>query len=177
MLLVRVADGDVHAFEDLYECTARRVFGLAQRVLIDADMSAETTQDVFLALWTDGAARFDPARGSGMSWVMTLAHRRAVDRVRAEDSHRVRDLRWGIKNRDVDYDHVAETVVERSEAQAVRSCLGSLSALQRQAIELAYYTGMTYTQVAEHLEIPVPTAKSRIRDGIKRLRSCLQPLT
>ncbi|MHA7285949.1 ECF RNA polymerase sigma factor SigK [Arthrobacter sp. MDT3-44] len=173
-LLLRVADGDVQAFDELYERTSRRVYGLVRKVLVDAEMSAETTQDVFLALWSDDAARFDPIRGSGMSWIMTLAHRRAVDKVRAEESHRVRDLRWGIKNQTVDYDEVADIVVQRSETEAVTACLSTLTVVQREAIQLAYYAGMTYTQVAEHLGIPVPTAKTRIRDGIKRLSSCLQ---
>ncbi|MEC5199644.1 RNA polymerase sigma-70 factor (ECF subfamily) [Arthrobacter sp. PL16] len=173
-LLMRVAEGDAPAFEDLYERTAHRVFGLVRKVLVDAEMSAETTQDVFLALWVDGAARFDPAQGTGMSWMMTIAHRRAVDKVRAEQSHRVRDLRWGIKNHDIDYDQTADTVIQRAETEAIRISLGSLSNVQREAIELAYYAGMTYTQVADHLGIPVPTAKTRIRDGIKRLSSSLQ---
>jgi RNA polymerase sigma-70 factor (ECF subfamily) len=171
---MRAADGDVPAFEDLYERTVHRVYGLVRKVLVDAEMSAETTQDVFLALWVDGAARFDPAQGTGMSWVMTLAHRRAVDKVRAEQNHRVRDLRWGIKNHDVDYDQTAGTVIQKAETEEVRSCLKALSVVQREAIGLAYYAGMTYTQVADHLGIPVPTAKTRIRDGIKRLSSCLQ---
>ncbi|MHA7178951.1 ECF RNA polymerase sigma factor SigK [Arthrobacter sp. MDB2-24] len=173
-LLLRVADGDVAAFTTLYECTSRRVYGLVRRVLVDAEMSAETTQDVYLALWQGGAARFEPALGSGMSWILTLAHRRAVDRVRAEESSRARDLNWGIRNRDVDYDQVADAVVQRAETDAIRAGLRMLSAVQREAIDLAYYAGMTYTQVADHLGIPVPTAKTRIRDGIKRLSSCLQ---
>jgi RNA polymerase sigma-70 factor (ECF subfamily) len=173
-LLMRVADGDVQAFENLYERTARRVYGLVRKVLVDAEMSAETTQDVFLALWLDGAARFDPAQGTGMAWIMTIAHRRAVDKVRAEQSHRVRDLRWGIKNRDVDYDHTADTVIQQTETEAVRTSLNTLSKVQREAIDLAYYGGMTYTQVADHLGVPVPTAKTRIRDGIKRLSSSLR---
>jgi RNA polymerase sigma-70 factor (ECF subfamily) len=173
-LLLRVGDGDAPAFNTLYERTSRRVYGLARKVLVDAEMSAETTQEVFLYLWLDGAARFDPIAGSGMSWIMTLTHRRAVDKVRAEESHRVRALRWGIRNRDVDYDQVADAVIQRVESDAVRAGLGMLSAVQHEAIHLAYYTGMTYVQVADHLGIPVPTAKTRIRDGIKRLSSFVQ---
>ncbi|WP_104182371.1 sigma-70 family RNA polymerase sigma factor, partial [Arthrobacter sp. B0490] len=139
----------MRAFEDLYEQTASRVYGLVRKVLVDPEMSAETTQDIFLALWQGTAARFDPTLGTGMSWIMTLAHRRAVDKVRTEESHRVRDLRWGIKNQDIDYDQVADTVLQRSEVDAVRACLLTLSDVQREAIYLAYYTGMTYTEVAE----------------------------
>ncbi len=173
-LLLRTGDGDAQAFDELYERTAHRVYGLVRRILIDAEMSAETTQDVFLALWIGDAARFDPVQGSGMSWMMTIAHRRAVDKVRAEQSHRVRDSRWGLRNRDTDYDQVVDAVIEGSEAEAVRSGLRTLSKVQREAIHLAYYSCMTYVQVADHLGIPVPTAKTRIRDGIKRLGSCLQ---
>ncbi|WP_258069878.1 ECF RNA polymerase sigma factor SigK [Arthrobacter sp. SX1312] len=173
-LLLRVGQGDAQAFEDLYRQTSARVYGLARKVLVDAEMSAETTQDVFLALWQGTAARFDPGLGTGMSWILTVAHRRAVDKVRSEESHRTRDLKWGIKNQDVDYDQVADAAVRQSEAAAVRACLASLSAAQREAINLAYYAGLTYVEVADHLGIPVPTAKTRIRDGIGRLRTCLQ---
>lgn len=173
-LLVRVAQGDAQAFDDLYKQTSRRVYGIVRRIVCDAEMSAETTQDVFLALWQDGAARFDPALGTGMSWIMTLAYRRAVDKVRAEESHRTRDLRWGIKNRDVDYDQVADAVLHQLETDALRGSLSSLSGVQREAIHLAYYAGMTYAEVAAYLGIPLPTAKTRIRDGIRRLRNSLQ---
>ncbi|MBG6225492.1 RNA polymerase sigma-70 factor (ECF subfamily) [Arthrobacter sp. CAN_A2] len=173
-LLVRVGQGDAQAFEDLYRQTSARVHGLARKVLIDAEMSSETTQDVFLALWQGAAKRFDPALGTGMSWIMTVAHRRAVDKVRSEESHRTRDLKWGIRNQDIDYDQVADTVVQQSEADAVRARLSILSAAQREAIHLAYYAGLTYIEVADHLGIPGPTAKTRIRDGIKRLRTSLQ---
>jgi len=173
-LLLRVGQGDAQALEDLYRQTSARVYGLARKVLIDAEMSSETTQDVFLALWQGTAARFDPALGSGMSWIMTVTHRRAVDKVRSEESHRTRDLKWGIKNQDIDYDQVADTVVQQSEAEALRACLRTLSAAQHEAIHLAYYAGLTYLEVAERLGIPGSTAKTRIRDGIKRLRTSLQ---
>ncbi|MBJ2121429.1 ECF RNA polymerase sigma factor SigK [Arthrobacter sp. MSA 4-2] len=172
-LLLGVAHGDARAFSELYARSAPRVYDLVRRVVLDEEMSAETVQEVFLGLWQGAAARFDPALGSGMSWIVTLAHRRAVDKVRAEASHRVRDLRWGIRNQDVAYDGVADAVIQQAETEAVRACLGTLSAVQREAIHLAYYAGMTYVQVAAHLGIPVPTAKTRIRDGIGRLRSCL----
>lgn len=172
-LLARVALGDVRAFDELYALTSRRVYGLVRRTLLDAELSADTTQDVFLALWQGGAARFDPALGSGMSWILTLAHRRAVDKVRAEESHRSRNLRWSAKNQDPEYDDVADGIVQDSEADAVRACLRTLSAVQHEAIQLAYFAGLTYVEVAERLDIPIPTAKSRIRDGILRLRKAL----
>ena len=174
-LLLRVGQGDAQAFDDLYRQTSARVYGHARRVLIDAEISAETTQDVFLALWQGTAARFDPGLGTGMSWILTVTHRRAVDKVRSEESHRIRDLKWGIKNQDIDYDQVADAAVQQSEAAAVRAGLATLSVAQREAIHLAYYVGLTYVEVADHLGIPIPTAKTRIRDGIGRLRACLQP--
>ena len=173
-LLRLVAQEDVQAFDELYALTSGRVYGLVRRTLADTELSAEITQDVYLAVWQTGAARFDPRLGSGLSWIMTLAHRRAVDRVRSEDSLRSRHLRWSSKNQDVDYDQVADTVIQRSESAAVRACLPVLSPKQREAIDLAYYAGLTYAEVAERLGIPIPTAKTRIRDGILRLRKTLE---
>ncbi|MHA7240341.1 sigma-70 family RNA polymerase sigma factor [Arthrobacter sp. TMS1-12-1] len=173
-LLLRVGQGDAQALEDLYRQTSPRVYGLARKVLLDAEMSSETTQDVFLALWQGAAARFDPGLGSAMSWIMTVTHRRAVDKVRSEESHRTRDLKWGITNQDIAYDQVADTVLQQAEAETLRAGLRTLSAAQREAIHLAYYAGLTYLEVAEHLGIPGSTAKTRIRDGIKRLRTSLQ---
>ncbi|MGV0111759.1 ECF RNA polymerase sigma factor SigK [Arthrobacter sp. CP30] len=175
-LLLRLEQGDASAFTELYERTSHRVYGLVRKVLVDPDLSAETTQDVFLALWVGSGVHFDPAKGSGISWVMTLAHRRAVDRVRAEESHRVRDLKWGLKNRGDDHDQVTEVVIQNAETDQLRESLSKLSDLQREAISLAYYRGLTYVQVAEHLGIPIPTAKTRIRDGIRHLSSHLQNL-
>lgn len=173
-LLRRVAQQDKRAFDELYTLTSGRVHGLVRRTLADAELSAEITQDVYLAVWQTHAARFDPRLGSGLSWIMTLAHRRAVDRVRSEESLRARHLRWSSKNRDVDHDQVSDAVIRHSESEAVRACLSALSPKQREAIDLAYYAGLTYVEVAERLGIPIPTAKTRIRDGILRLRKALE---
>ncbi|RJT74895.1 sigma-70 family RNA polymerase sigma factor [Arthrobacter cheniae] len=173
-LLIAVGGRDERAFEELYRHTRCRVYGLVRRVLIDAEISAEVTQEVFLALWQTNAASYDPAKGSPMAWLMTLTHRKAVDRVRSEQSRRVRDLNWGIGHQDTDYDQVFETVIDHEEAASVRTCLGILTPIQREAIDLAYYTGFTYVDVANRLGIPVPTAKTRIRDGITKLGACLR---
>ncbi len=173
-LLLAIGEGDVRAFDTLYQQTARRVYALVRRVLADADMSAETTQDVFLALWQGGPGRYDPALGTGMTWLLSIAHRRAVDRVRAEESHRARTRGRGIRNQDIDHDQVADTVMQRVETDAVQAGPGTLSAVQHEAIRLAYYAGMTYAEVAEQLDIPVPTARTRIRDGMRRLGTSLQ---
>ncbi|WP_049822049.1 ECF RNA polymerase sigma factor SigK [Arthrobacter sp. H41] len=168
-LLCSVAEQDEQAFDELYRQCSRRVYGLVRKVVVDDGMSADTTQDVFLTLWQGGTARYDPHKGSALSWILTIAHRKAVDKVRSEQSHRARDLRWSIKNQDLDYDHVSETVITREENAAVTESLKVLSVLQREAIHLAFYAGMTYSDVAEHLGIPLSTAKTRIRDGIQRL--------
>lgn len=164
---------DTPAFETLYRCCRRRVYGLVRRVVRDEQISMETTQDVFLALWQDSASRFDPVKGSAMAWIMTIAHRRAVDRVRSEQSRHLRDAAHGFRTHQPDSDVVADIVMERAEAAEVIECLSVLSPVQDQAIRLAYYTGLTYADVAGHLGIPVSTAKTRIRDGLRKLAACL----
>lgn len=171
-LLSQVADGDRAAFAELYDRTSARVYGLVLRVLRDRGYSEEVTQEVYLQVWRD-AGTFRPERGSPLSWLLTLGHRRAVDRVRAETSASDRESRYG---RD---EFVAETgdleteVLARDEAQRARDCFDTLTDLQLEAVSLAYYDGLTYREVAEQLTVALPTVKSRIRDGLKRLRGCL----
>ena len=172
ILLRRVGEGDPDAFTAFYHLTSRRVHGLALRTIIDAEMARETTQEVFLMVWKQ-AHKYDPPAGSPMAWLMTITHRRAVDKIRAESSSARRELVWGLKTHQADHDDVAETVADRLEAQHLARCLTSLTILQRESIHLAYYGGLTYREVAEQLGAPVPTVKARIRDGLNRLRSCL----
>lgn len=120
------------------------------------------------------AHKFDPAAGSPMAWLMTIAHRRAVDRVRAEHRGTAREVAWGRKNYCLDFDDAAETAIDRVEAELVVKCLGELTALQRESIDLAFYRCLTYSQVAERLGVPLPTVKTRIRDGLRRLKICLE---
>lgn len=122
------------------------------------------------------AHKFDPSTGSPMAWLMTIAHRRAVDKVRSEHRGAVREIAWGMKNHRPDFDVVAETVSDRMERARVGECLKQLSPLQREAIDLAYYGCLTYVQVAEQLGVPVPTVKTRIRSGIQRLKACMGPV-
>ncbi|MCU1432544.1 MAG: polymerase, sigma-24 subunit, subfamily [Actinotalea sp.] len=171
-LMVAVAQGDQDAFAQLYDRLARAVHGTAQAVLRDPDHAAEVTQEVMLEAWRT-AARFDPAQGSVRTWIVTLAHRRAVDRVRSVQSQRDRDQKVLDADTDRPFDAVAEEVEETMERQRVRHCLDSLTGTQRDAVLLAYYGGFTYREVAEKLESPLPTVKSRIRDGLTRLRTCL----
>ncbi|MFD8488974.1 sigma-70 family RNA polymerase sigma factor [Streptomyces sp. NPDC059712] len=170
-LLTLVADGDQKAFEELYGLVSGPVFGLVRRVVRDPAQSEEVTQEVLLELWRS-AARFDPRRGSALSWILTVAHRRAVDRVRSARAAGERDLREARAHHPA-YDQVAEEVEAGLERESVRRCLDRLTALQRQSVTLAYYDGYTYREVAERLRLPLGTVKTRMRDGLGRLRDCL----
>lgn len=171
-LMRRVALGESHAFEVLYDRCAAQVFGIVVRVVRDRDQSQEVAQEVFLEVW-QRASRFDPARGSASAWVMALAHARAVDRVRSAQAAADREVRDGMASPDRDVDSVSETVEARLEQAAVHRCLSTLTELQRQSVTLAYYSGYTYPQVAALLHAGLPTIKTRIRDGLIRLRDCL----
>jgi RNA polymerase sigma-70 factor (ECF subfamily) len=171
-LLVRVAGGDQRAFEDLYALVSGPVFGLVRRVVRDPAQSEEVAQEVLLELWRS-AGRFDPARGSALSWILTLAHRRAVDRVRSARAATEREQREGRRNHHPAFDQVAEEVEAGLERQWVRHCLEKLTTLQRESVTLAYYDGYTYREVAERLSCPLGTVKTRMRDGLTRLRECL----
>ena len=169
-LLGQVARGDETAFGLVYGQVAGHVLGVARSVLRDPAQAEEVAQEVLLEVWRD-AARFDAGRGTAKAWVMTLAHRRAVDRVRSEQASADRERRTA--RSEVSYDVVAETVAARLDAERVRRCLGSLTGLQRESISLAYYRGCTYREVAALLKVPLGTVKTRMRDGLIRLRDCL----
>lgn len=171
-LLLSVASGDEAAFEELYDAVAPLVFGLVRKVVRDEAQSEEVTQEVFVEVW-EQAARFDATRGKAVSWICTLAHRRAVDRVRASQASRERDMRQGIKEFQESYDDVQDTVILRADGERVNKALESLSAAQREAIRLAYYGGYSHSEVASMLELPVGTVKTRIRDGMIKLRDLL----
>ncbi|RUP32063.1 MAG: sigma-70 family RNA polymerase sigma factor [Mycolicibacterium sp.] len=171
-LLQLVADGDADAFASFYDATCSRVFGLVLRVLRDRGYSEEATQEVYAQVWR-AAAGYDPAEGSALAWVMTLAHRRAVDRVRAEAASRRREWDYGTTHLDRPSDEVTEAAVRGDDRRRVVGCLGTLTDAQRAAIELAYYDGLTYVQVSERLATSLGTVKSRMRDGLRKLRDCL----
>lgn len=172
VLLRRVAQHDAEAFTAFYDATRSRVFGMVARVLRDRGYSEETTQDVYLQVWRT-AESYDPASGSALAWVLTLAHRRAVDRVRSEQASTLRDARYGAVSVERDTDHVTDAVISDEERRRVNACLDGLTEVQREAIELAYYQGLTYVQVAERLAANLATVKSRMRDALRGLRNCL----
>ena len=171
-VLQLVARGDREAFTSLYDRFSGKVYGIVRRVLRDPSQSEEVAQEVFLEVWRQ-APRFDLERGSATTWILTMAHRRAIDRVRSEQSSRDRQERVGQRDHVRPFDTVAETVEVRIEHQQVRHALEGLTDLQREAIELAYYGGKTYREVAELLDTPLGTVKTRMRDGLIRLRDTL----
>ena len=169
-LMARVARGDQAAFEAVYDQVAAPVFGTVRSVVRDPSLSEEVTQEVLVEVWR-AATRFDPGKGSAMAWIITIAHRRAVDRVRSEQRSAERNRRAATAQ--VAYDDVAETVQDNLDRERVRRCLGTLTELQRQAVTLAYYGGYTYREVATLLGVPAGTVNTRMRDGLIRLRDCL----
>ena len=168
-LLQHVATGDRRAFAELYDRTAPRVFGLVKRLLRDHAQSEEVTQEIFLEIW-QSATRYDTSKGSAIAWMLTMTHRRTVDRVRASQASRDRDTRIGIRDYVADYDSVADNVEVRIESERVKEAMMRLTELQRQAVQLAYFGGFSHSEVAAMLSVPIGTVKTRLRDGMIRLR-------
>lgn len=166
------AGGDERAFAELYDATAPRVFGLVLRILVDRAQAEEVAQEVYLEAWRS-AHRFDAARGAAISWLLRIAHARAVDRVRASQSQRDRDARIGVRDTDVPIDEVAEHSETALESARAKRAMAELSEPQRRAIELAYFGGLTQTEIAERTGVPLGTVKTRLRDGMRRLRETL----
>jgi RNA polymerase sigma-70 factor, ECF subfamily len=171
-LLRRCALGDEECFAQLYDLTARRVHGLVLRVVRDPSQAEEVTQEVYLQAWRE-AARYDESKGSALAWLMTLAHRRAVDRVRSAEAASRQDTTYHQRTHAVPHDTTAEAAEHSIEARRVRTALAELTTVQREALELAYFGGYTHTEVATMLDLPVGTAKTRIRDGLIRLRDAM----
>lgn len=169
-LLVRIAADDRDAFVELYDLLSGRVFGLILRVVVNRAQSEEVLQEVFLEIW-QSAARFAPNRGQGRSWILTIAHRRAVDRVRSSQAGSDRDVRAGIRDLGVPYDSVAEQAELGIEGRRVVAALGELPEPQRDALVLAYYGGYSQSEIAAMTATPLGTVKTRMRDGLSRLRS------
>jgi len=172
-LVERVIDGDREAFAEIYDELSPLVFGVVKRVLRDPAMSEEVTQEIFVEIWTS-IRRFDPTRASLSTWAVTIARRRAVDRVRREQSQRNRIEALG-NQRDIDETGVDDDVVATAEAARVRLAVASLPDDQREVIELAFIEGCAHGAIAERLGIPLGTVKGRVRGGLKRLRGQLEP--
>ncbi|MFF1326710.1 sigma-70 family RNA polymerase sigma factor [Streptomyces chartreusis] len=171
-LVGRVALGDEEAFASVYDIVVSPVLGVVRAVLRDQAQSEEVAQEVLVEVWRT-APRYRPDRGTAINWILTLAHRRAIDRVRSVEATAARDHRAAVMDHMPEYDEVSEQVEARIEREQVRRCLRTLTELQRQAVTLAYYRGLTYRQVAEALTLPLGTVKTRLRDGLIRLRDCL----
>ena len=171
-LLKASGKGDQAAFAELYDAVSSRVFGLALRVVRDPAQAEEVAQEAFMEIWRS-ASRFDADRGSPMGWLLTIVHRKAVDRVRSAEASTRRDASYHQQNQPVPHDSTAEAAHASLEAHRVRAALSSLTAIQREALELAFFGGYTHTEVATMLELPVGTAKTRIRDGLIRLRDTM----
>ncbi len=171
-LLVAVASGDQSAFAELYDMLSSRVFGLILRVLVNRSQSEEVLQEVFLEIW-QSASRFAPNKGQGRTWIMTIAHRRAVDRVRSSQSSSDRDVKAGLRDIGVAHDSVAEQVELSIEGQRVAGALAGLPEAQREAIVLAYYGGYSQNEISALLGTPLGTIKTRMRDGLTRLRTAM----
>ena len=168
-LLREVADGSRAAFAEMYDRISSRVMGLVTRLLRDRAQSEEVTQEVFLEIW-QSASKFDQNRGSGMAWVLTMAHRRAVDRIRSAQKSHERDIKIGIRDMEREFDGVAESVEIRLENERVKVAMARLTPLQREAVILAYYGGYSHSEMSQILGIPLGTVKTRLRDGMIRLR-------
>ena len=173
-LVALSARGHEDAFAELYDLTAARIHGVALKVLRSADHAAEVTQEVCTEVWRQ-AARYSPEKGSVMAWMTTMAHRRAVDRVRSVSSEAARDERYAAATADRAMDYVWLDVEQRLDAERVRKGIASLTAIQREAITLAYFGGYSQSQVAQLLNVPLGTVKTRIRDGLIGLRLAFSP--
>jgi RNA polymerase sigma-70 factor (ECF subfamily) len=174
-LMVAVARGDEKAFAELYDLVVDRVYGVIKRVIKDPARSEEVTQEVMVEIWRT-APRFDAARGRAVTWMLTIAHRRAVDRVRSEQASRDRDERHG-RSQPTTGPPSEVAVLEQIEAERVRRALDELTEPQRHAIEMAYFGGHSHAEIAALLELPLGTVKTRIRDGLIRLRDRMEVMT
>jgi RNA polymerase sigma-70 factor, ECF subfamily len=175
LLLDRSAQGDQGAFAELYDAVAPLVFGVVKRVLRDRAQAEEVTQEVFVNMWRD-SGHYDHERGSVRTWAATIAHRRAVDRVRSEQAHRDRQERDAL-GAPVPPDGPEDLLVDQESRDRAAAALSLLSGVQREALELAYYAGLTHVDVASRQGVALGTAKTRIRDGLARLRAVLGEAT
>jgi len=167
-LLARVTEGDQWAFAELYDTVAPRALGIATRVIVDRQFAEDVVQEVFLEIWQK-AARFDGSRGNGTSWILGLTRNRAIDRVRAEQAARDRDLAIGSRDWIAVVDDVSDNAEAAEDKRLVERALRVLPEAQRMTVQLSY-AGYSHSQIAARLGIPVGTVKSRLRSAVTRLR-------
>jgi len=175
-LLAQVASGDTDSFARFYDMTSRTVFGIVLSVLRDRAQAEEVTQEVYVEAWRS-APRFDANQGSPSGWLNTIAHRKAVDRVRSAVRSTQREQRHFEAGMTPSAEDTSDIVVARDEGRRVRDALQTLPENQRAAVQLAYFEGRSHREVAEFLGVPLGTVKTRIRDAMKRLRSQLGEVT
>ena len=170
-LLARSSRGDESAFAALYDATSARAYGLALRVVRDPAQAEEVTQEAYLDVWKH-SSRFRADRGSAIGWLLTIVHRKAVDRVRSAEAAGRRDETYH-HQAEVAHDQTVEAVQSSLDSQRVRAALKELTNNQREALGLAFFGGYTHTEVAAMLDLPLGTAKTRIRDAMIRMRDAL----
>ena len=171
-LMTLSSRGHEEAFAELYDRTSQRIYGIILRVLRSPDHAAEVMQEVYVEAWRQ-SARYSQGKGSVIAWMTTMAHRRAVDRVRSVSSEVARDERYALHGSDREIDQVWDGVEQRLDVERVRKGMASLTPIQREALTLAYFGGYTQSQVAQLLKLPLGTVKTRIRDGLIGLRDAL----
>jgi RNA polymerase sigma-70 factor, ECF subfamily len=171
-LMAKSALGDHGAFAELYDLTVRRIHGVVLRVLRSPEHAEEVTQEVYVEVWQQ-SARYTPAKGSVLAWIATMAHRRAVDRVRSVSSEVTRDHKYAYESVDPEVDRVWDRVAQNHDVDRVRAAMQALTPIQREALTLAYFDGLTQSQIAEQLDLPLGTVKTRIRDALKKLAETL----
>jgi len=169
--IARVADGDQAAFASLYDVLVPSVYGVVKRVLRDPSQADEVTQEIFVEIWKQ-ASRYDVTRGGVRTWAVTIAHRRAVDRVRSEQSHRNRQASVGAASLELQATP-EDDAMDADDRSRARAAMATLPSAQREALELAFYDGLTHVQIADRLDVALGTVKTRIRDGLIRLRTTM----
>jgi RNA polymerase sigma-70 factor (ECF subfamily) len=170
--MTRCATGDEVAFAELYDLTLRRVYGTVLRVLRSSEHAEEVAQEVYVDIWRQ-APRYAPEKGSVIAWIATVAHRRAVDRVRSVSSGIARDERYACSDQERESDEVWDSVAQQYDVDRVRGALATLTPIQQEAVQLAYYDGLSQSQISTVLHLPLGTVKTRIRDGLRRLAAVL----
>lgn len=173
-LLAASAAGSESAFAELYDRTIDRIYAMVLRVLRAPDHTCEVNQEIYLEIWRR-SANYDPGKGTVLTWMSMIAHHRAVDRVRMVTRASVLDTQVARLAYATDYDQVWDSVVVNLDAARVRRALAKLTPIQLEAVMLVYFGRRSPREIADHLRVPVATVKTRVRDGLLRLRTAMVP--